>query len=370
MLALQRAEVAAHDLRRVWVLPRQACHRDRGNIALTVSLAIDAMGGDRAPEEVVRGAVLVARGGLDVKLHLVGRADEVQEQVTRAEWEGEAIQVVPAEDVIEMSDSPVETLSRKKRSSIAVAMQMLSDGKADAFLSAGNTGACVAAGSLLLRRLKGVKRPGIAAAFHTGTNPVVLIDVGANVHGKPEHLIQYGVMASIYAEEVLDVQDPRVGLLNVGEEDEKGSELVKKTHQLFQNTDINFVGNVEGADLFKTNVEVVVCDGFVGNIVLKVSEGLAENLKVLATDAIRQSIDSLPNKQEVGLAVRRAFADLEKRIDYSEFGGAPLLGVNGNVVIAHGRSDAKAFSNAIRFATKMAMSSLNEKFSEVLQRSS
>jgi glycerol-3-phosphate acyltransferase PlsX len=294
----------------------------------------------------------------------------VREELALAGWDGARIAVVPAEQVIAMSDSPVEALSKKKGSSIEVATRMVRTGTAAAVVSAGNTGACVAASSLLLGRLDAVKRPGIAVVFDTGKTPVVVIDVGANVHSKPEHLIQYGLMATIYAEEILGVTRPKVGLLNVGEEDEKGSNLAKTTHHLFQKTKLNFVGNVEGADIFGGDVEVVVCDGFVGNIVLKVSEGLAENLMAHAVAAIKQGLATLPDNKEIGPALKRAFASLEKRIDYSEYGGAPLLGVNGTVIIGHGRSDAKAISNAVRVAQRMAACDLNRRFTEALSSNS
>ncbi len=334
---------------------------------MTVSIAIDAMGGDRAPREIVGGAVIAARSESDLQLHLVGREEEIRRELDLAEWDGDAIRVVHADQVIEMSDSPVEALSRKKGSSIERATRMIRNGEASSVVSAGNTGACVAAAALLLGRLAPVKRPGIAVVFYTASNPVVIIDVGANVHSKPEHLVQYGVMARIYAEEILGVPNPRVGLLNVGEEDEKGSTLAKTTYQLFQRTKLNFIGNVEGADIFRGSVEVVVCDGFVGNIVLKVSEGLAENLMGHAVQALKEGLASLPRDPEVEAALKNAFRNLEKRIDYSEYGGAPLLGVNGTVIIAHGRSDAKAISNAIRVAERMAAKDLNALFISALQ---
>jgi glycerol-3-phosphate acyltransferase PlsX len=330
------------------------------------AIAIDAMGGDRAPREIVRGAVLAAREKPDVPLLLCGDEARVREELVACEWEGRNIEVVPARCVIDMSDSPVEALRRKKGSSIEIATRQVKEGKAFAVVGAGNTGACVAASTLLLGVLPNVKKAGIAVAFSTGETRVVVIDVGANVYSKPEHLIQYGVMANLYAREILGVQQPRVGLLNIGEENEKGNALAKTTHGLFQKTKLNFVGNVEGVELFRGSCEVAVCDGFVGNIVLKTAEGMAERLMGLFHSALRESLDLVPNNAEFAGAMRQALGKIERRLDYSEYGGAPLLGVNGVTIIAHGRSDAKAIFNAIRVAQRMGEIDLNSRFSDEL----
>ncbi|MBI4605286.1 MAG: phosphate acyltransferase PlsX, partial [Planctomycetes bacterium] len=254
---------------------------------MTTSIAIDAMGGDHAPRQVVLGTIQSARSHPHVRHILVGREAEVRAELEAAGWRSSVgdgriddgrIDVVPAEHVIGMGDSPVESLRRKRGSSIEVAVRLVKTGEAAAMVSAGNTGACVAAATILLGLLPEVRRAGIAVAFHAGASPVVVIDVGANVSSKPEHLIQYGIMANLYARSVLSVENPRIGLLNIGEEDEKGNPLAKTTHQLFSRTRLNFLGNVEGVEIFRGVCDVVVCDGFVGNIVLKVSEGLAERL--------------------------------------------------------------------------------------------
>jgi glycerol-3-phosphate acyltransferase PlsX len=287
--------------------------------------------------------------------------------------------VAPARCVIGMSDSPVEALRRKKGSSIEVATRQVKEGKAFAVVGAGNTGACVAASTLLLGALPNVKKAGIAVTFGTGDTRVVVIDVGANVYSKPEHLIQYGVMASLYAREILGVAEPRVGLLNIGEEDEKGNALAKTTHVLFQQTKgLNFIGNVEGVELFRGACEVAVCDGFVGNIVLKTAEGMAERLMSLFREALRESMggettgaggagaEAKGTEGEIPPTLRQAVAKLERKLDYSEYGGAPLLGVNGVTIIAHGRSDAKAIYNAIGVAQRMGEIDLNARFNEEL----
>lgn len=324
------------------------------------------MGGDKAPREIVRGAVLAARELPDVLLYLAGDETRVRQELAEAGWSGSNIEVSHAQTVIEMGDSPVEALRRKRGSSIEVATRLVREGKAAAVVGAGNTGAAVAASSLFLGVLPTVKKAGIAVVFNTGEQPVVICDVGANVYAKPEHLIQYGVMASLYARDVLGIANPRVGLINVGEEDEKGNVLAKTTHALFQKTRLNFIGNVEGVDIFRGTVDVVVCDGFVGNIVLKTAEGMAERLMHVVNHEIRQFVETLPNREEVGGSLRGALKGLERRLDYAEYGGAPLLGVNGTTIIAHGRSDAKAIFNAIRVAKRIGEVDLNSRFSEEL----
>ncbi len=366
---------------------------------MTLAIAIDAMGGDHAPREVVRGAVEAARVYPDVRLVLVGREDAVREELNRAAGgSGSApggagalpgnIDIVPAEHVIEMGDSPVEALRKKKGSSIEVATRLVRNGDVSAMVSAGNTGACVAAATILLGLLPEVRRAGIAVCLPAGAHSVVVIDVGANIASKPEHLIQYGIMASLYARTVLRVENPRVGLLNIGEEHQKGNSLVKSTHGLFQKSRLNFVGNVEGAEIFRGVCDVIVCDGFVGNIVLKVSEGLAEQLVDLFRVTVEQSMRSLPVRApsavEVGAApkvslgevdgadgfamlerkLRSSLGSMREKIDYAEYGGAPLLGVNGVMIIAHGRSDAKAISNAVRVARRMVETDFNRHITE------
>jgi phosphate acyltransferase len=330
------------------------------------AIAIDAMGGDRAPREVVRGAILAARERPGVPLILAGDETRVREELTAGEWDGQNIEVVHARTVIDMMDSPVEALRRKRDSSIEVATRMVKEGRAFAVVGAGNTGACVAASSIHLGVLPNVKKAGIAVAFLTGPSKVVVIDVGANIYPKPDHLIQYGVMASLYAREILGVERPRVGLLNIGEEDKKGNPLAQTTHALFQKTKLNFIGNVEGVEIFRGSCDVVVCDGFVGNIVLKTAEGMAERLLGLFHQVITETIDSEPRSGAQGGALREAMGRLERRLDYSEYGGAPLLGVNGITIIAHGRSDAKAIFNAIRVAQRMGEIDLNARITDEL----
>jgi phosphate acyltransferase len=361
---------------------------------LSLAIAIDAMGGDHAPREVVRGVVAAARLYPDTRLLLVGREAEIRKELQQAGAGNLSIDVIPAEEIVEMGDSPVESVRKKKKSSISVATRLVASGQAVALVSAGNTGACVAAATLLLGLLPEVRRAGIAVAFHAGDRPVVVIDVGANIASKPEHLLQYAIMASLYSRNVLGVENPRVGLLNIGEENEKGNSLAKTTHGLFRKTRLNFVGNVEGVEIFRDVCDVVVCDGFVGNIVLKVSEGLAERLGELFRHTLEKTLDSAaarlsratvaagipgalaPSDEGAapvipGLAkeLLASFKSLREKLDYSEYGGAPLLGVNGVMIIGHGRSDARAIANAIGVARRMIEMDFGRRISEEIQAS-
>ncbi len=349
------------------------------------------MGGDHAPRVVVRGALDAARVHPEARLILVGREPIVREELQAAGWQSSEtpnLEVRHADNVIDMGDSPVEALRKKKGSSIEVATRLVRSGEAVAMVSAGNTGACVAAATILLGLLPEVRRAGIAVTFKAGEQPVVVIDMGANVSSKPEHLIQYGIMASLYARSVHGIENPRVGLLNIGEEDEKGNSLTKTTHDLFQKTRLNYCRNVEGNQVFRGVADVIVCDGFVGNIVLKVSEGLAERLMELFKHTFEGALKDLapiPVSShdsaavsshdsagghplgKLGEKLRATFGQLREKLDYSEYGGAPLLGVNGVMIIAHGRSDAKAIMNAIRVAKRMAVENVNKHITEEIR---
>lgn len=343
---------------------------------MPLTIAIDAMGGDHAPRVVVRGALDAARLHPDTRLILVGREPIVREELQAAGWtaaDAPNLEVQHADAAIDMGDSPVDALRKKKGSSIEVAAKLVRSGDAVAMVSAGNTGACVAAGTIFMGLLPAVRRAGIAVTFKAGERPVVVCDMGANVSSKPEHLIQYGIMANYYARAVLGIETPRVGILNIGEENEKGNSLTKSTHDLFQKSRLNFRGNVEGNQLFRGIADVVVCDGFVGNMVLKVSEGLAERLVDLFKQTFEQTFKEnaalLGNAAVNGLGekLRATFGQLRERLDYSEYGGAPLLGVNGIMIIAHGRSDSRAITNAISVARRMAVENVNRHITEEIQ---
>jgi glycerol-3-phosphate acyltransferase PlsX len=312
------------------------------------TLAIDAMGGDDAPSRIVDGAVAAARH-LDVRLALVGRSSDLESRLSAyGDWRSLGLEIVEASDVVEMSESPAAGLRRRPGASIRVAADLVATGKAGALFSAGNTGATVLAAHAAFGMLAGVDRPALAPVIPTRGAPAVLLDAGANVGAKPQHLLQFAVMGSAYARLALGVEEPRVGLLSIGEEETKGNELTREAHQLLRAAPIRFVGNLEGREVYSGVADVVVCDGFTGNVVLKTGEGLVEAVEALLDDELQGTFSS-----QVGyLLARRAFRRFKRRVDYSEFGGAPLLGVGGLVVVGHGRSSAKAVRNAIAMASR------------------
>ncbi len=325
--------------------------------------AVDVMGGDHAPAEILRGCWDAAPLlGPDDQVLLVGPESLVTEALEKADLPDDKrgrYRGIWAEDVIGMDESPVEAVRGKPNSTIAVMAKMASQGGADVCISAGNTGACVAAAQLRMRTLPGVSRPGIAVILPTFHGPVVVCDVGANIAPQPRHLQQYAIMAAEYATAVCGIANPRVGLLSVGEEEAKGTTLVKTTHKLLRDEpQINFIGNVEGRDLFAGVTDVVVCDGFVGNTILKMTEGLSEGLFKTMAAAVKQNAPHL--MAEFGGVMK----SIKTSLDWQETGGAPLLGVGGHFLISHGRSEARAIMNAVRVAKQLADSGLNEKIVE------
>jgi len=328
-----------------------------------MNVAVDAMGGDHAPEMVVQGAVeAVSELGIDITL--VGHEKILTRALNTRPAHGH-ISFHHCEDVVEMDESPLKALRRKKDTSIKVAFNLVKGGRADAVISAGNSGATLAAGVLALGRMKGVERPAIAAIVPTERGRVVLIDVGANVDCRPAQLLQFGVMAQAFACSCLGMKDPKVGLLNIGEEESKGNEQVRLAHELFDKSELNFVGNVEGRDIPMGNVDIVVCDGFVGNVVLKVIEGNVEAMgRVIERDLMRSFLG------RAALALGRKSIDgFKRKLDYEEHGGAPLLGINGVGVICHGGSSAKAIKNAISMAAQYVNSMVLQKMSLQLKAS-
>ncbi len=322
-----------------------------------MQIALDAMAGDNGPEELIAGALLATKEA-DLRVSLVGDEVLLKKHLDRLAPDSDkadAIKIVHASQVIKMSENPVNAIRKKKDSSVMVAFDLVRQGQADAVVSAGNSGATMAAGVRKLGRLKGVSRPGIASLFPTQKKPVILMDIGANVDCRPQHLYQFAVMASAYSR-VRDISRPTVGLLSIGEETGKGNSLVKESYPLLENSSLNFIGNVEGRDVFQGDVDVIVCDGFVGNICLKISEGLADAMMQMLKDEI---VKSLPAK--VGyLLARPAFKAFKKRVDYAEYGGAPLLGINGTGLICHGKSNSHAMKNAIIGASKMVKLNINQ----------
>jgi len=327
-------------------------------------IAVDVMGGDAPPATRIAGALSAAKAYGDVQLLLCGPRERVEEEMHRLGGGPDSIALVDAPETIEMGESPVRALRRKSASPIVVGIEMVARGEADAFVSAGNTGAVAAAGSLKLGRLPGVLRPGIAATMQVFDHPVVAIDVGANVNCKPAHLLQYGIMASVFASEVLGLQDPRVGLLNVGEEAAKGNETVKQAFELLRSARLNFVGNVEPEKLFRNGCDIIVCDGFVGNVLLKTGESLTLRLLAWMRDNVRGSL-----RYKLGFALcSDLFRHMKKCADFSEYGGAPLLGVNGVLIITHGSSDARAIHNAVREARSFVELRVNELMRRAIQQ--
>jgi glycerol-3-phosphate acyltransferase PlsX len=327
-----------------------------------ITIALDAMGGDHAPRAEVEGAIAAARE-LGVRVLLVGIEASVRQELDRHKHPDLPIEVVNADEVITMNDSPSHAFRRKKGSSLHVAAHLVKDGKADALVTAGNTGAAMTVARFVIGTLPSVDRPALAAAFpNMKEKTSIVLDVGANVDSKPEQLEQFAVMGEIYYRAIWGTKRPRVALLSIGEEEMKGNELTREAATLLKQTALNFVGNVEGRDVFRGNVDVIVCDGFIGNIALKLSEGVVEQIGGMLKKAIKSSLAS-----QLGYALsKRAFDTLRKSTDYSEYGGAPLLGVRGITIIGHGRSNPNAIKNAIRVAAELCRARVNEKIEQEL----
>jgi glycerol-3-phosphate acyltransferase PlsX len=327
-----------------------------------ITIALDAMGSDSAPRPEVEGAILAARE-LGVRVLLVGQTAALKAEMGRHVRRGADVEIVSASEVITMRDAPMQAYRKKKDSSVHVAARLVKSGEAQALVSAGNTGAVMAVARFLLGTLPSVDRMALAAPFPTakaGTS--VLLDVGANVDSKPQHLVQFAVMGENYYRAIFGTRRPRVGLLSIGEEEMKGNELVRETHDRLKTTPLNFVGNVEGPEIFAGNVDVIVCDGFIGNIALKIAEGVAQHIGGMLKQALQGTLAA----QVGSLLARSAFQKLKKQIDYSEYGGAPLLGVRGVTIIGHGRSNANAIKNAIRVGAELVRVKVSEKIEQEL----
>ncbi len=327
-------------------------------------VAVDAMGGDNAPVVEVEGAVAAARE-FGISVILVGDTDRLRHELAKHDCNGLDIVVQHAGEVVGMHDSASDAVRKKKDSSIRVAFDLVKQGQAAAVVSAGNSGATMAAGMFVLKRLKGIDRPAIAQIFPTLRGKTLVLDVGGNVDCKAIHLVQFAIMGEVYARHVMGIEKPRIGLLSNGEEESKGNELTRETHAILKNIPLAYTGYVEGRDIFNGTVDVVVCDGFVGNVVLKLSEGLAEAVGKMLKEEIKQSFLS-----KVGyLLSRNAFNNFKKKVDYAEYGGAPLLGIDGVGMICHGGSNAKAIKNAVRFAHEYALKGVNQRMAEKLEES-
>jgi len=325
-------------------------------------IALDAMGGDNAPEVNLQGA-LEAAEAWDCEIVLVVPKSRLEADLKHFNTRGLPVTIADAPDVVGMSEAPVEACRAKPRSSIMVAAELHAQGKVDAMVSAGNSGATMTAALFHLKRLEGVSRPAIATVLPTLVGRCVVLDMGANVDCKPKHLYQFAVMGSIYAQEVLGLPNPRVGLLSIGEEEGKGNELTFGAHELLKASSLNYIGNVEGRDIPFGRVEVTTCDGFVGNVVLKFGEGLAEAVMKLMKDEIKKHPLAILST----LFLKGVFRDLKKKLDYAEYGGAPLLGVNGVAIISHGKSNVLAIKNAIGVAAESVRHDVNQKIRQILQ---
>lgn len=320
-----------------------------------MKIAVDAMGGDHGPTVVVEGAV-VAQREFGVSVILVGDQAAIERGLARLGARGMAIEIRHASQVVGMAESPSQALRRKRDSSLRVAAELVRDGHASAFVSAGNTGAAMAIAMFTIGVLRGVDRPAIAAVLPNLKRYMVLLDVGANVNPKPWHLFQFAVMGHVYARDMLGIERPRVGLLSVGEEEGKGNDLTREAYEELRESSLNFIGNVEGRDIYNGNCDVVVTDGFTGNVALKISESLADMLGAMVREELARDLRS---RMGAALALP-AFRRVRKRVDYTELGGAPLLGIDGAAVISHGSSPPKAIKNAVRVAAEWAKSGLNE----------
>ena len=330
-----------------------------------MKIALDAMGGDFGPPNLVGGAVLALREYPQIdKLFLVGDTPQIGAELKKLKCNDRRIEIVHSTQVVAMSDGAVQSVRRKKDSSVSRAVDLVKKGEAAAIVSAGHTGAAVAATTIKLRTLPGVDRPGIAALIPSETNLFVLIDAGANSDARPEHLLQYGIMGSVYSRHVLGYKNPSIGLMSIGGEDVKGTDLTKEVFKMLKRSALNFRGNIEGHDLFAHPVEVVVCDGFVGNVILKTCESVG--------DAIFKWLKHELTKNKLRMAgaylAQSAFRAIKKRINYEEYGGSPLLGVNGICIIAHGSSTPLAIKNALRAATEAIEQQVNPHIVEEISR--
>lgn len=325
-----------------------------------MDVAVDAMGGDGAPDVEVQGALEASRE-LGIGVTLVGKKELIEKSLHGGR-NAAKVTIHPCDEWIGMDEPPLKAVKKKKDASIRVAFDLVKKKQVCAVVSAGNSGATMAAGVLTLGRMKGAERPAIASVFPGRKGPVVLIDVGANVDCRPKHLFQFGIMAHAFANVCLGIKDPKIGLLSIGEEGGKGNEQVKLTHGLFEASTLNFWGNVEGRDLFTGEVDIIVCDGFVGNVALKLTEGMAESFAMM----LKQEMTSSCAGKTALLLGRRSLERFTEKLDYAEYGGAPLLGVNGVGIICHGSSSPKAIKNAIKLAARYSENNTLERMSALL----
>ncbi len=327
-----------------------------------MKIAVDVMGSDLGPEPIIKGGILAAKEGIEIIL--VGKRDIIEEILKKNNVDNLPIFVENAPEVVTMEDSPSKVIKSKPKSSMSIGLRLVKENKAKAFISAGNTGAVLAYSIFILKRLKNILRPAIAATFPSKNGYVTLLDVGGNVNCKPEHLVQFAIMGDVFAKLELGINKPRICLLSNGEEESKGIEQLKKAHFALQKSSLNYIGFKEGRDIFEGNADVFVCDGFVGNICLKLTEGFGKTL----LEILKKETSSSISKKIGGLFLKKIFLDLKKKLDYREYGAAPLIGVRGIVMISHGTSDDYAIYNAIKKAKTLVDKKFNEKLSEEIEK--
>ncbi len=367
MCQLRHGNDSAPNLSKLWFLwwaasdDHESEVKERKEI---MKIAVDGMGGDYAPQTVVEGAVEAALSFSDInEIVIVGKEAAIKRELNRHKIPGGRISVHHASEVIDMGESPVKAVKKKKDSSLNVCIDLLKRHEVDAVISAGNTGAVVAAASLNLGLLAGIKRPGIAITFPTLHGISLAIDVGANIDPSPEHLLQYAIMGEVYVRYLLKKKRPAVGLLNIGEEESKGTEVLQEAYKMLRDSNINFIGNIEGRDFFDGKADCIVCDGFVGNVVLKMIESVIEVFVRLISNEIKKDFLA----QIGAFFCQNAFESIRRQTNYEEAGGAPLLGVDGPVIIGHGISSAKAIRNAIRAGANMVECQLNDRIVEEIK---
>lgn len=325
-------------------------------------IAVDGMGGDNAPQAIIAGALEAARD-YDFRIVIVGDQNLLRSELEKHKGVPKNVSIHHAGSFVRMDESAVSSIRKKKDASISICIDLAREGVVDAIVTAGHTGAAVVASTLKLRLLEGIERPGIGILFPTLGTPTFLIDVGANIDTKPIHLVQYAMMGDVYFRYILRKNRPSIGILNIGEEETKGTDYIKEAHQLLNKSQLHFIGNVEGRDIFNGTVDIVVCDGFVGNVVLKVSESIADVVGKLLKAELKRNVITMLG----ALIAKPAFDALRKEVDYSEYGGAPLLGINGTCIISHGSSNARAIKNAIRVASEFVKYEINQHILEAVR---
>lgn len=330
-----------------------------------MKIAVDAMGGDRAPEATVKGSLEAVRE-FDLSVILVGKKEIIERELAKYDQDNPKIEIEHCTQIVGHDESPMTVLRQKKDSSIRVAFNLVKSGKAQAAVSAGSSGATLAVATVVLGRIKGIERPAIATLLPSLEGHIVVIDVGATPDCKPSFLFQYGIMGHVHAQTVLGIERPRLALLSIGEEDSKGNLLVRQVHDQFKASSLNFIGNIEGRDLFTGQADVIVCDGFVGNVVLKLSEGLAR----VVGGMLEKELNSGPWSLNDKVLLKKAFERFQNTVDYAEFGGAPLLGIKGVGIVSHGRSSPKAIKNAIRSAAEFVSQNMVDRLQAGLDESS